>query len=83
VSKFKSTMLIALDGTEIHFVVRGKSKAPTLDEIQEYCKEKKIQLASDLEDEDCGVPKSTIENYIKNSAPHLKTNFYREVDKNA
>ncbi len=49
-SKFNATRLITLDGTQIHFVTRGRSKLPTQDEIEEYCKEQKLLLKSDFED---------------------------------
>lgn len=49
-SKFNAVVLTAADGTQVHFVTRGRAKAPTMDEINEYLVENDI-LLMDLEAE--------------------------------
>jgi hypothetical protein len=45
-SKFNAVVLKAQDGTQVHFVTRGKSKKPTMDEVIDYMNENNIILAN-------------------------------------
>lgn len=53
-SKFNSVILKAKDGTQVHFVTRGKAKAPTNEEVSEYFAEHNLapvdeeKLADDI-----------------------------------
>jgi hypothetical protein len=49
-SKFNAVVLTAADGTQVHFVTRGRAKTPMMDEIVEYLNENGIVLI-DLEAE--------------------------------
>lgn len=49
-SKFNAVVLTAADGTQVHFVTRGRAKPPEMDEIMAYFEENNITLA-DLEAE--------------------------------
>jgi len=49
-SKFNAVVLTAADGTQIHFVTRGRAKPPLMDEIVEYMNDNDI-LLHDLEAE--------------------------------
>ena len=47
-AKFNSTVVMSIDGKELHFVTRGRSKPITMDEVDDYCKENDIWLAKDI-----------------------------------
>lgn len=56
-AKFNAVVIKAHDGTEIHFVTRGKAKSPTMDEIADYCAENNIIIV------DFGEKKELIKNW--------------------
>ena len=47
-TKFNSIVVKGLDGSQIHFVTRGRSKPPTMSEVEENCKDNDIWLAKDI-----------------------------------
>lgn len=54
-SRFNAIVFTATDGTQVHFVTRGKAKSPTADEIVEYFNENNIYLV-DIEKEKAWEP---------------------------
>ena len=55
-AKFNAVVIKAIDGTEIHFVTRGRSKEPTMDEILEYATEAGINISERSDEQDWDPP---------------------------